>query len=61
MPDSSYSHIAACCRQAYNGVRRPAVVVESALNFDPGCSAQIVDFFYEDSQLQKRVTNEDLR
>jgi len=61
MPDSSYSHIAACCRQAYNGVRRPAVVVESALNFDPGCSPQIVDFFYEDSQLQKRVTNEDLR
>ncbi len=57
----NFRHISACCRQAYNGVRRPAVVAESAFALSPRDIPQLIDFFYEDSRIDRKLTDEDLR
>jgi len=57
----NFTHIAACCRQAYNGVRRPYIVAESAFAMTPKEIPELIDFFYEDSRLDRKLTDEDLR
>lgn len=61
MNDTNFRHIAACCRQAYNGVRRPAIVAESAFKLAPRQIPELIDFFYEDSRIDRKLTDEDLR
>ncbi len=61
MRDVNFRHIAACCRQAYNGVRRPAIVAESAFKLAPKQIPELIDFFYEDSRIDRKLTDEDLR
>ena len=58
---ANFRHIAACCRQAYNGVRRPSIVAESAFSLIPREIPELIDFFYEDSRLDRKLTDEDLR
>lgn len=59
----NFSHIAAGCRQAYNGVRRPVVVLESCFNLSPSEIPRMIQFFYEDYDPYhiKRLRDEDLR
>ena len=63
MRSVNFSHIAASCRQAYNGVRRPVAVLESCFNLAPGEIPRMIQFFYEDYDPYhiKRLRDEDLR
>lgn len=58
---TDFSHIAASCRQAYNGIRRPAIVLESCFNMNRGEIPDYIQFFYEDNRIEYRLTDEDLR
>ncbi len=58
---TDFTHIAASCRQAYNGIRRPAVVLESCFNMNRGEIVEFIRFFYEDDRVEYRLTDEDLR
>ena len=61
MRSINFTHIAASCRQAYNGVRRPVIVLESCFNMSPSQIPQMIRFFYEDERLEERLRDEDLR
>ena len=61
MASPNFSHIAACCRQAYNGVRRPHIVLESAFALSPKEIPSLIEFFYEDGSIGERLSDEDLR
>ena len=61
MASTNFSHIAACCRQAYNGVRRPHIVLESAFALSPKEIPSLIEFFYEDGSIGERLSDEDLR
>ena len=58
---TDFSHIAASCRQAYNGIRRPAIVLESCFNMNRTEMVEYIQFFYEDDRVEYRLTDEDLR
>lgn len=61
MASPNFSHIAACCRQAYNGVRRPHIVLESVFALSPKEIPSLIEFFYEDGSIGERLSDEDLR
>lgn len=58
---TDFTHIAASCRQAYNGIRRPAIVLESCFNMNRGEIPEFIRFFYEDDRIEYRLSDEDLR
>lgn len=58
---TDFTHIAASCRQAYNGIRRPSVVLESCFNMNQGEIVEYIRFFYQDDRVDYRLTDEDLR
>tara|TARA_R110002110_G_C13450563_1_gene717046 strand:+ start:996 stop:2471 length:1476 start_codon:yes stop_codon:yes gene_type:complete len=58
---TDFSHIAACCREAYNGVKRPALVLESAFNLAIDEVSELIGFFHRDTRMTGKLTDEDLR
>mgnify|MGYP003654820714 CR=1 FL=1 len=58
---TDFSHIAACCREAYNGVKRPALVLESAFNLAINEVPELIGFFHRDTRMTGKLTDEDLR
>ena len=61
MDSISFSTIAASCRQAYNGVKRPTIVLEGLFNHSPKDIEDIIRFCYEDNRIEQSLSDEDLR
>jgi len=58
---TDFTHIAACCREAYNGVKRPALVLESVFNLAIDEVPELIGFFHRDTRMVGKLTDEDLR
>lgn len=61
MDSIPFKTIAAACRQAYNGVVRPTVVLEGLFNHSPQSVEEIIRFCYEDARVEQCLSDEDLR
>lgn len=56
-----FNTIGASCRVAYNGIKRPTVVLEGLFNNSPNDIEDIIRFCYEDNRIEECLSDEDLR